>query len=117
MKQFLVITASLLLVGAIGWAIHNPEGFRHRLFGYSKEEKKQASEAYDRSVKDSIDRVNAQTFELEVELVTRRHGEAAGTTYRLCHTRPPTTEEHQQECERIKKQKMKDDAESAKHPW
>lgn len=61
--------------------------------------------------------LDAELLAEDVKLVTLRHGEAAGRTYDLCHTFPPTTKAHKLECERLDKQKARDDANAEKHPW
>jgi len=121
MKLILIIAAGALLAGMIGWAAYDTDGFRHSLWGYSQAEQKKAWAEYQTTVARSNQRLDAELLESSTRVVTLRHGEAAGSKYRKCHSEPPTTKAHKAECERLDKQKAREDAqfeaEQKKHPW
>ena len=117
MKLVLAIAAGVLIAALIGWLVSDPDGFRHKLWGYSKEEIDQSFQDVDRAAEQSRREIEARTFETEVQIVELRHGAAVAATYRLCHMHPPTTKQHQLECKRLDEHYKRDDAPDAKHPW
>jgi hypothetical protein len=118
MKLVLSIAAGVLIAGLLIWWMSDPNGFRHKLFGYSQSE-----------IDQSWERVHAQEAEVHRELDERllqakiRHvelvyGEATAATYKLCHKWPPTTKQHQLECKKLDDRIARDDARDAKkNPW
>jgi hypothetical protein len=117
MKLILIIAAGVLLATMVGWAIYDSEGFRHATVGYSQDEQNRAAQQLQTAILESTRSLDADLLEAEVKLVTLRHGESTGARYRMCHTYPPTTKAHKLECERLDKQKARDDANDTKHPW
>ena len=116
-KIFVFIIAAILLSGLIGWAIYDPDDLRHKTIGYSEEEQKAAWNNVEKTQNEVLHELDARKLEAEIRLVELRRGEAAASRYRMCHTYPPTTKQHQLECERLDKQVRHDDAEADKHPW
>ena len=101
MKLIAKIAIGILLAVLIAWAISDPTDFRHKLFGYSKEEQDQAWE----NVKQAQWRVDqslrAQTIEARKKYVRLKFGEAAALQYELCETSAPTEKANQKKCERL----------------
>jgi hypothetical protein len=117
MKTFVLITAAILLAGLIGWAVYDPDDLLHKTIGYSDEEQKAAWDKVDKTQSEVLQSIEARKLEAGIRFVELKHGEAAASRYRMCHTYPPTTKQHQLECERLDKQFRRDEAEADKHPW
>jgi hypothetical protein len=54
--------------------------------------------------------LDAELLEQKVKLMELRRGPAAAATYRMCHTYPPTTKQHELECKRLDAQFRRDEA-------
>jgi hypothetical protein len=117
MKLVLQISAAALVVGLIGWGVSDPTGFRHKFWGYSQEEQKAAWQEVDDTIDRSKRELDERLLEAKIRTVELRYGDAAASKYRLCHTYPPETKQHQLECKRLDDQLARDDAKDAKHPW
>jgi hypothetical protein len=116
-KLILQITAAVLVAALVFWWISDPDGFRHKLWGYSAEEQKAAWQEVDNTVARSKREMDERLLEARVHLIEMRHGEASASTYRLCHTNPPQTKQHQEECKRLDAQVARDEARDNKNPW
>jgi hypothetical protein len=116
MKVFFSIFAAILLASS-WWFASDPTGFRHTVFGYSNQERKAASEDVHRASAEFNRDLDKRLLDAQTRSVELRYGEAAASTYRLCHTNPPITNRHQLECKRLDEQKKRDDVAEPENPW
>jgi hypothetical protein len=118
MKLILSITAGVVIAAMLVWWISDPDGFRHKLWGYSQAEQDEAWENVHRT-EDAVKRdLDAQLLAAKIRSVELRYGEAAAATYKLCHTSPPTTKQHQIECKKLDDRLARDEArDDKKNPW
>jgi hypothetical protein len=79
--------------------------------------RKKAQDNYEQSVFESNRRLAVALLQAKIDFVRLKRGEAAALTYQLCHTSPPKTEKHRQQCRRLDEQVDSDEKEQAKHPW
>jgi hypothetical protein len=117
MKLIVKIAVGILLAMLIGWAVHDPDDFRHKFWGYSQEEINKSIQNSDDTAAQVKGEMDAQLLESTIHLIELRYGETAASRYRLCHTYPPTTKQHQLECKRLDDRLARDDAKREKHPW
>ena len=117
MKLVLAVTAGILIAALIGWWVADPDGFRHKLWGYSQEETNKSWQDVHNTQDRVLRQLEAETLESTIHIVEMRYGEAAASKYRLCHTYPPKTKQHQLECKRLDDRVARNAARDTKHPW
>jgi hypothetical protein len=93
MKLVLAIAGGTLLAGMLLWWMSDPDGFRHKVWGYSQEEIKADEDKLDRMQADLHPKLADELLDAETRSVELRYGDAAAAKYRLCHTQPPKTSE------------------------
>jgi len=101
MKLIAKIAIGILLAVLIAWTISDPTDFRHKLFGYSKEEQDQAWENVKQAQWRAEQSLREQTIEARKKYVRLKFGEAAALQYDLCETNAPTEKANQKKCERL----------------
>lgn len=117
MKLILSIAAAILVAVAVGWSAVDYDGFRHTFAGYNQREIDHAQLELRTQISRSNRELDDRLLETQIRHVELTLGEAAASTYRLCHAYPPTTPQHKAKCKRIDDQLAKVEAEESRNPW
>jgi hypothetical protein len=118
MKFVLSIAVGVFIAGMLLWWMSDPDGFRHKLFGYSQSEIDQSWEKVRQQEAEVKHELDDRLLEAKTRTVELRYGEAAASKYNLCHKYPPTTKQHQLECQKLDDRLARDDArDEKKNPW
>jgi hypothetical protein len=114
MKLILSVGVGVLMAGLLIWWIADPDGFRHKVWGYSQAEKDEAWQKVQNTQDEVKHDLDAQILASNIRIVELRYGEAAAATYKLCHTYPPTTKQHRLECKKLDDRLARDEARDTK---
>jgi hypothetical protein len=117
MKNLMIITVAVVLAGLFGWAVYDSADLRHKTIGYSEHEIHNSELELQTAIAKSNRDLDERLLEADIRLVELWYGPAAASRYRLSHTYPPTTKQHQLQCERLDKQFRSDSAKPDKDPW
>jgi len=101
MKLVLSIAAGAFIAGMLIWWMQDPDGFRHRLFGYSQSEIDESWRKVHEQEAEVRRQLDARLLEAKTRTMELTQGEATALRYHMCHTYPPSTEQEKLQCKRL----------------